>query len=86
MRNRKIVRPSGVVSEMVKEAGEAGVGMITDLVNLIIVVEVIPAEWEFSTITLYKLRKLLHDINCFKGKRKRQLKGTEINRSDSEDS
>ena len=86
MKNRKIVRPSGVVSEMVKKAGEAGVGMITDLVNLIIVVEVIPAEWEFSTITLYKLRKLLHDINCFKGKRKRKLKGTEINRSDSEDS
>ena len=85
MKNRKIVRPSGVVSEMVKAAGETGVGMITDLVNLIIVV-VIPAEWEFSTITLYKLRKLLHDINCFKGKRKRQLKGTEINRSDSEDS
>ena len=85
MKNGKIVRPSGVVSEMVKAAGETGVGMITDLVNLIIVV-VIPAEWEFSTITLYKLRKLLHDINCFKGKRKRQLKGTEINRSDSEDS
>ena len=85
MKNGKIVRPSGVVSEMVKAAGETGVGMITDRVNLIIVV-VIPAEWEFSTITLYKLRKLLHDINCFKGKRKRKLKGTEINRSDSEDS
>ena len=85
MKNGKIVRPSGVVSEMVKAAGETGVGMITDLVNLIIVV-VISAEWEFSTITLYKLRKLLHDINCFKGKRKRKLKGTEINRSDSEDS
>ena len=73
------------MSEMVKAAGETGVGMIKDLVNLIIVV-VIPAEWEFSTITLYKLRKLLYDINCLKGKRKRKLEGTEINRSDSEDS
>ena len=73
------------MSEIVKAAGETGVGMIKDLVNLIIVV-VIPAEWEFSTITLYKLRKLLYDINCFKGKRKRKLEGTEINRSDSEDS
>ena len=56
---------------MVKAAGETGVGMIKDLV---------------STITLYKLRKLLYDINYFKGKRKRKLEGTEINRSDSEDS
>ena len=33
---------------MVKSAGEAGVDMITDLLNLIIV-RVIPGEWELST-------------------------------------
>ena len=41
MENEKPQGPSGVVSEMVKAAGEAGVDMITDLVNLIIVVGVI---------------------------------------------
>ena len=46
MKNGKIAVPSGVVSDMVKagEAGEAGVDMIMDQVNKIIVKEVIPAE------------------------------------------
>ena len=35
---------------MVKEAGEAGVDMITDLVKQIIVLGVIPVERELSTI------------------------------------
>ena len=38
-------------------AGEAGVGMITDLVSQIVVERVIPAEWELITIG-----------NCCKGK------------------
>ena len=41
---RKAAHPSGVVSEMVKVAGEAVVGMITGLVNQIIIERVIPAE------------------------------------------
>ena len=42
---------------MVKAAGEAGVIMIADLVNCIIVKGVIPAEWELNTT-----------VNCNKGK------------------
>ena len=39
---------SGLVSEMVKTAGEVGIDMITAVVNQI--TGVIPAEWELSTI------------------------------------
>ena len=49
MKNQKAANPSGVVSEMLKTAGEAGVGMTTNLVNQIIVGSII-AEWELSTI------------------------------------
>ena len=45
------------MSEMVKAAGEAGVDMITDLVNKIIIEEVIPTVWELGFI-----------VNCYKGK------------------
>lgn len=48
MENKKARRPSDVVSEMIKAAGEVGVDMITDLVNLIIVVGCIRAEWELD--------------------------------------
>ena len=41
------------MSEMVKVAGEAGVDMITDLVNPLIVDGVIPREWELRTIVNY---------------------------------
>ena len=37
VKNRKAARPSGVASEMVKAARDAGIDMITDLVNQIIV-------------------------------------------------
>ena len=37
MKNEKAAGSSGVVSEMLKAAGEAGVDMIPDLVNQIIV-------------------------------------------------
>ena len=55
MKNGKTAGPSGVVSEMVKVPGEAGVDMITDLINHIMV-RVVLAEWELSTI-----------VNCYKG-------------------
>ena len=57
MKNRKAAGPSTVVSEMIVAVGEAGVDMITDLVNQIIVEEVIPAECELSIV-----------VNCYKGK------------------
>ena len=44
---------------MVKTAGQAGVDMITDLVNQIIVEGVIPAEGELSII-----------VNCYKVERR----------------
>ena len=43
MKNGNTAGPSGVVSEMVSTEGEAGVDVITDLVNQIIVEGVIPA-------------------------------------------
>ena len=52
----KAAGPSGLVSEMVKAAGE-GVEMITDLVSQIIV-GVIPAKWELRI-----------NSPCYKGKR-----------------
>ena len=57
MRNGKAAGPSGVLSEMVKATGKAGVGMITDLLNQIIIEGVIPAEWKLRTV-----------INCYQGK------------------
>ena len=53
---------------MGKQAGEAGVEMITNLVNQNIVEEFIPAEWEHSTIERcfrrgnYKTLKLTDQI------------------------
>ena len=57
MENGKAARSSGVVSEMVNAAGEAGVDMITTLVNQIIVEGIIPAEWELGSF-----------VNCLRGK------------------
>ena len=54
---------------MVKAAGEAGVDLITDLVNQITIEGVIPAEWELSTI-----------VNCYKGK-SNSLKGGNFRRN-----
>ena len=50
MKNGKATGSSVVVSEMVKETGEAGTDLIANLVNQIIVEGVIPAEWERHTI------------------------------------
>ena len=53
MNNWKTEVASGVVSEMLKAAGETDIGMIINLVNHIIVEELIPVEWEISTIVNY---------------------------------
>ena len=50
IKKEKAARPSGVVSEIVKAAGETEVDMITDLINQIIVEGVISVEWELCTI------------------------------------
>ena len=63
MKNGKAAGSTGLVSEMVNSAGEVGVDIITNLLNEIIV-GVILAEWELSTI-----------VNCYKGKRDALQKG-----------
>lgn len=55
MKNGKATGPPSVVSEIVKVAGGAGVDMITDLPNQIIVEGFIPTE-------------LRTNVNCFIGK------------------
>ena len=72
MKNGKVTGESGLVSKMEKSAGVAGIGMMADLTNQIIV-GVIPATWALSTI-----------VNSYKGKR--DALTSAINRSDSEDS
>lgn len=50
MKNEKNAGLSSLVLKIVRAAGEAGVEMITNLVNQIVVEKSITAEWEFSTI------------------------------------
>ena len=56
MKNGKSAGPLGLVSEMVKAAGVAGVGMITDLVNRIIAEGVIRVVLDLNLI-----------VNCYNG-------------------
>ena len=63
MKNGEISGLSGILSGMIKAAGEAGVDMITDLINQIIVEGIFPEELELST------------VNCFKRKRDSLEKG-----------
>ena len=56
MKNGKAAGPSGVVQEMVKAAGKAGVDIITGLANQIIIQGAVPAKWELSNI-----------VNCYRG-------------------
>ena len=56
MKNGKAAGPSGIVSEMVKAAGEVGLHMVTNLVNQIIMEGCILIDWELSTI-----------VNCCRG-------------------
>ena len=57
MKNGKTAGPSGLLSKMIKAAGETWVDMMSDLVNQIIFEGVIPTEWELSTV-----------VSCYKGK------------------
>ena len=57
MKCGKAAGPSGVVAEMLKASGEAGVDLVNDLANSIVYECAIPGDWEISTI-----------VNCFKGK------------------
>ena len=50
MKNWKTSVPSDSVSEMTNAVWEAGVHMISDVVNQIKVGVIISAEWKFSTI------------------------------------
>ena len=77
MKNIKIARLSGVLSEMTKVARKAGVDMITDLVNQIIVEGITPAEWELSTV-----------VNCIRRKAilYKEEARADINRPGFEDS
>ena len=45
MKNGRAAWTSGIVSEMAKAAVEAGVDIISDLLNLVLVEPVSPAEW-----------------------------------------
>ena len=56
MKNGKAARPLGLVSETVKASWVAEVGMITKIVNRVIVEGVIPVVWDLSLI-----------VNCYKG-------------------
>ena len=53
MKNGKIAGTSGVVSKVLEAAGESEIKITTNRVSQIIV-RVIPAEWELSTI-----------VNCY---------------------
>lgn len=47
----------GIVAEMLKASGEAGLDLFTELFNNIVREEKVPSDWDMSII-----------INCFKGK------------------
>lgn len=57
MKSGKAAGVSGIVAEMLKASGEAGLDLFTELFNDIVKEEKVPSDWEMSTI-----------INCFKGK------------------
>ena len=46
----KAAGPSGVVSEMIKASGDAGIELIRDLINAIIAQNCIPSYWQYSYI------------------------------------
>ena len=46
----KAADPSGVVSEMIKASGGAGIELIRDLINAIIAQNCIPSDWQYSYI------------------------------------
>ena len=52
MKIGKVAEPSGLESEMLKAAEEAGVNMTAELENQIIVEGVIPTEWKLNECKL----------------------------------
>jgi hypothetical protein len=68
MKVGKAAGPSGVVSEMLKSAGEDGVLWMTDLFNQIIAEGKVPADWRKSWIvTVYKGKGDALDCNSYRG-------------------
>ena len=57
MEDGKAAGVSGIVAEMLKASGEAGLELFMELFNNIVKEEKMPSNWEMSVI-----------INCFKGK------------------
>ena len=57
MKPGKAAGPSGIISEMLKSSGDSGTKLMAELINKIIKVGVVPADWESSPI-----------INLYKGK------------------
>ena len=60
MKDGKAAGVSGIVAEMLKASGEAGLELFIELFNNIVKEEKVPSDWEMSVI-----------INCFKGKGER---------------
>ena len=57
MSDGKAAGSSGVVAEIIKASGEAGISLITQLFNTIIAEKKIPSDWDMSII-----------MKCYKGK------------------
>ena len=57
MKDGKAAGVSGIVAEMLKASGEAGLELFIELFSNIVKQEKVPSDWEMSVI-----------INCFKGK------------------
>ena len=57
MKDGKAAGVSGIVAEMLKAFGEAGLELFIKLIDHIVKEETVPSDWEMSVI-----------INCFKGK------------------
>src|SRR5206468_7315013 len=68
MKACKAAGPSGVVSEMIKAAGEAGERWMTDLFNQVIAEGKIPDDWRKSLmVTVYKGKGDALDCGSYRG-------------------
>ena len=68
MKLGKAAGPSGVVTEMLKSAGEDGIKWMTDLFNQIVSEGKIPADWKKSWIvTVYKGKGDALDCRLYRG-------------------
>ncbi len=57
MKCGKAACPSGVVAEMLKASGDAGIDLITVIYNSVVSQGAVPTDWELSYI-----------VNCYRGK------------------